>query len=140
MRNRLVASVFAVLTFFALASASASQTADKASSAAGKSNSEKFDPHNLAGVWDTQHPGGFKPGTYTFLGTNSNDDPLGAGAVSGNAAFHWPQGSSGLDGSRISHQAWSPRMFSTGRAANLFTRSSDGDSSGSGTPVHALRT
>ncbi len=77
MRNRLVASVFAVLTFFALASASASQTADKASSAAGKSNPEKFDPHNLSGVWDTQHPGGFKPGTYTFFGTIPPMTPWG---------------------------------------------------------------
>ena len=32
MRNRLVASVFTVLTFLALASSSVSQTADKASS------------------------------------------------------------------------------------------------------------
>ena len=73
--RRLVASGFVVLVLLSCPSVSVPQTpADKSAASSANKNSAKFDPHHLAGVWDTQHPGGFKPGTYTFFGEISADD------------------------------------------------------------------
>jgi hypothetical protein len=69
MRYRLVASVLLISASLIFSAAFVPQTsADKPSQATTQKDSAKFDPRNLSGVWDTQHPGGFKPGTPTFFG------------------------------------------------------------------------
>ena len=69
MRCRLVASVLPILAALAFSSAILPQTAtEKTAQSAVKKDPAKLDPRNLSGVWDTQHPGGFKPGTSTFFG------------------------------------------------------------------------
>ena len=69
MLRRSVACAVALLASLVFWPAAFCQTAsDKTAPSATKKNGGKVDPRDLSGVWDTQHPGGFKPGTPTFFG------------------------------------------------------------------------
>src|SRR5579872_5194385 len=70
MRGHSAASILSILAILAFSPEAEPQAAKpKVEESVHTESAGKAQTPNLAGVWDTQHPGGFKPGTTTFFGT-----------------------------------------------------------------------